>query len=65
MIKTPRGENARLISNVHLEHDTRKIHKKFIRFSLDILAYSTYCKGGDHFSHSCVHCHKCTWEYYS
>ena len=22
MIKTPRGENARLISNVHLEHET-------------------------------------------
>ena len=22
MMKTPRGENARLISNVHLEHDT-------------------------------------------
>ena len=44
MIKTPRGENARLISNVHLEHDTRKIHKKFIRFSLDISSPPTYCK---------------------
>ena len=46
MMKTPRGENARLISNVHLEHSTRKIHKKFIRFSLDISSPSTYCKGG-------------------
>ena len=45
MKKTPRGENARLISNVHLEHDTRKIHKKFIRFSLDISSPTTYCKG--------------------
>ena len=37
MMKTPRGENARLILNVHLAHDTQKFYKKFIRFSLDIL----------------------------
>ena len=29
MIKTPCGKNARLISNVHLEHDTRKFYKNF------------------------------------
>ena len=45
MMKTPRGENARLISNVHLEHDTRKIYKNYIRFSLDFSSPSTYCKG--------------------
>ena len=45
MKKPPRGENARLILNVHLEHDIRKIHKKFIRFSLDISSPATYCKG--------------------
>ena len=44
MMKTPRGENARLISNVHLEHDTRKFYKNFIRFSLDILTVVPYCK---------------------
>ena len=42
MIKTPRGGNALLILNVHLEHDTRKIHKKFIRFSLDIFKSILY-----------------------
>ena len=45
MMKTPRGENARLILNVHLEHDTRKFYKNFIRFSLDIfpsVLYSSY-----------------------
>ncbi len=45
MMKTPRGENARLISNVHLEHDTRKIIQNLILFSLDISNPSTYCKG--------------------
>ena len=44
MMKTPRGENARLISNVHLEHETRKVYKKFIRFSLDILGLVPYCE---------------------
>lgn len=44
MMKTPRGENARLISNVHLEHDTLKVYKKFIRFSLDILGLVPYCE---------------------
>ena len=45
MIKTPCGKNALLILNVHLEHETRKIYKNFIRFSLDISNPSTYCKG--------------------
>ena len=45
MIKTPCGKNARLIPNVHLEHETRKVNKNFIRFSLDISSPSTYCKG--------------------
>ena len=44
MIKTPRGENARLITNVHLELETRKVNKNFIRFSLDILNIVPYCK---------------------
>lgn len=44
MIKTPRGENARLISNVHLEHETRKNFQNFILFSLDILTVVPYCK---------------------
>ena len=44
MMKTPRGKNARLILNVHLEHDTRKFYKKFIRFSLDISHGVPYCK---------------------
>lgn len=42
MMKTPRGKNARLISNVHLEHDTLKIYNKFIRFSLDIFKSVLY-----------------------
>lgn len=42
MMKTPRGENARLISNVHLEHETRKFYNKFIRFSLDIFESVRY-----------------------
>ena len=37
MMKTPLRGNALLILNVHLEHDTRKFYKNFIRFSLDIL----------------------------
>lgn len=45
MMKTPRGENARLILNIHLEHDTRKFYKNFIQFSLDFSSPSTYCKG--------------------
>ena len=44
MIKTPRGGNALLILNVHLEHNTQKFHKKFIRFSLDILQGVPYCE---------------------
>lgn len=36
MKKTPLWGNALLILNLHLEHETRKIHNKFIRFSLDI-----------------------------
>ena len=36
MKKTPLWENALLILNVHLAHDTQKFYKKFIRFSLDI-----------------------------
>lgn len=44
MMKTPRGENARLISNVHLEHDTRKISQNLFLFSLDILTVVPYCK---------------------
>ena len=43
MIKTPCGKNARLIPNVHLEHDTQKVNKNFIRFSLDILRVYPYC----------------------
>ena len=65
MKKTPRGENARLILNVHLEHETQKAYKNLFLFSLDILYPSVYCKDGDHFSHPCVHCHKRTREYYS
>lgn len=42
MIKTPRGENARLISNVHLEHKTQITNKKIILFSLDILECTNY-----------------------
>lgn len=37
MMKTPMWGNALLILNVHLEHDTQKFYKNFIRFSLDIL----------------------------
>ena len=37
MMKTPLWGNALLILIVHLEHDTQKFYKKFIRFSLDIL----------------------------
>ena len=44
MMKTPRGENARLISNVHLEHETRKIFQNLILFSLDICKVVPYCK---------------------
>ena len=31
MMKTPMWGNARLILNVHLEHNTPKIYKNFIR----------------------------------
>ena len=44
MIKTPCGKNAILILNVHHAHDARKFYKNFIRFSLDILNASAYCK---------------------
>ena len=37
MMKTPMWGNALLILNVHLAHETLKVYKKFIRFSLDIL----------------------------
>lgn len=47
MMKTPMWGNALLILNVHLEHETRKFNKKFIRFSLDILRPSTYCEGNN------------------
>ena len=36
MMKTPHGENARLILNVHLEHNTLKLFENIVRFSLDI-----------------------------
>ena len=42
MIQTPCGKKARLISNVHQEHETRKYYKKFIRFSLDIFQSVLY-----------------------
>ncbi len=44
MMKTPRGENARLILNVHLEHDTRKISQNLFLFSLDICKVVPYCE---------------------
>ena len=65
MIKTPRGENARLILNVHLEHDTRKFYKNFILFSLDILDLCSYCKCGDHFFLPLRALPQCAREYYS
>ncbi len=42
MIKTPRGENARLISNVHLEHKTQITNKNIFLFSLDISECPNY-----------------------
>ena len=44
MKKTPLWGNALLILNVHLAHETLKVYKKFIRFSLDILGIVPYCK---------------------
>ena len=43
-MKTPGGENALLILRTHHEHETQKVYKNFIRFSLDILEVVTYCK---------------------
>jgi hypothetical protein len=37
MKKTPLWGNALLILRTHHEHDTQKVYKNFIRFSLDIL----------------------------
>ena len=42
MMKTPMWGNARLILNVHLEHNTRKINNKFNLFSLDIFQRVPY-----------------------
>ncbi len=42
MIKTPRGENARLILNVHLEHKTQTTNKNIFLFSLDISECPNY-----------------------
>lgn len=42
MRKTPRGENARLILNVHLEHETQKAYKNLFLFSLDISECPNY-----------------------
>ena len=48
MKKTPLGENALLILMTHnTKHDTLKVHKNFILFSLDISNFSTYCKVGN------------------
>ena len=44
MIQTPGGENALLILRTHHEHDTQKVYKNFIRFSLDILQGVPYRK---------------------
>ena len=44
MMKTPMWGNALLILNVHLEHDTLKLLKNIVRFSLDISALCTYCR---------------------
>lgn len=44
MMKTPLWGNALLILNVHLAHETQKIYKNFIRFSLDILKSVPYCR---------------------
>jgi hypothetical protein len=44
MMKTPLWGNALLILNVHLAHETLKVYKKFIRFSLDILQGVPYCE---------------------
>ena len=44
MMKTPGGENALLILRTHHEHDTQKVYKNFIRFSLDILQGVPYRK---------------------
>ena len=46
MTKTPMWGNARLILNVHLEHNTLKIYKKFILFSLDIFEDPAYRECG-------------------
>ena len=46
MMKTPMWGNARLILSVHLEHNTLKIYKKFILFSLDIFEDLAYRKSG-------------------
>ena len=46
MTKTPMWGNARLILNVHLEHNTPKIYKNFIRFSLDIFEDLAYRECG-------------------
>ena len=43
MMKTPRGENALLILRTHHEHETQKVYKNFIRFSLDIFKVVPYC----------------------
>ena len=43
MMKTPLWENALLILTHH-EHDTQKVYKNFIRFSLDILQGVPYRK---------------------
>ena len=37
MKKTPRGENARLISNVHLEHETQKITENYEFMKMEVL----------------------------
>ena len=65
MMKNPIWGNALLIINVHLAHDTRKFHKKFILFSLDILHPSTYCEGNNRIYHSRCVLPQCPREYYS
>ena len=42
MMKTPLWENALLILNVHLEHDTLKLFNNIVRFSLDIFQNVPY-----------------------
>ena len=42
MMKTPRGENARLILNVHLEHKTQITNNNIFLFSLDISECPNY-----------------------